>query len=424
MSRMYALLEQKGGAETMITVEQHHAIHALKQQGWKIKRIARELGLARNTVKRTLHQPAPGTAARARHAATLLDPWRPALGTRLATVGWNARRLFQDLRAEGYAGSYDTVKVAVRPLRQAQRVAEVATVRFETPPGHQAQVDWGSTWVVLGASRVRVDIFAMTLGYSRFLYAEGALDQTLPTFLTCHGQAFEAFGGIPRECLYDNPKTVVLKHDAQGRPLTWNPHLQDFAGYYGFTLRACPLYRARTKGKDESAIKYLKRNFLPGRTFTSLADFNRQLAAWLATIANVRRHGTTHQRPVDRLREERPSLLPWGSRPPYVLGQRLTRTVAHDCLVDFETNRYSVPAAYVGRQVEVRLKDPLTLECWCGGQVVATHARKLGRHEWSVNPAHWAPLRRRPAPVPPRSAPGPDAGLIRALTGSEEVARG
>lgn len=168
----------------------------------------------------------------------------------------------------------------------------------------------------------------------------------------------------------------------------------------------------------------MKHNFLPGRVFTGLAELNRALRTWVTTVADQRIHGTTHERPIDRFRAEAPQLTPFGSRPPYVLAKPVVRRVATDCLVDFETNRYSVPAAYVGQAVEVRLRGRETVEVWGRGQVVATHPRKGGRFEWAVDPAHWAPLKRR-APQGPAVPLSPvEADLMRPLSVYEEVAHG
>jgi transposase len=157
------------------------------------------------------------------------------------------------------------VKRAVRPLRQAERLLEEATIRFETAPGRQAQVDWTSTWLPLPDGRVRAQVFVMVLGYSRAMYVEFTGNQRLETLLRCHEHAFDWFGGLTEEIVYDNPKTVVLERSADGSHIDWHPTFWDFARYYGYRPRLCRPYRARTKGKVESGVRYVKGSFIPGR---------------------------------------------------------------------------------------------------------------------------------------------------------------
>ncbi len=141
--------------------------------------------------------------------------------------------------------------------------------RFETPPGQQAQVDWGTFGRLTSPTELPRTIsgFVMTLGYSRAMFADVATDQTLPTFLRLHKAAFAALGGVPRELLYDHVKTVVLGLDDRGE-IRWQPQFADFARYWGFIPRLCHAYRPQTKGKVESGIGYVRKNFLCGRTAT------------------------------------------------------------------------------------------------------------------------------------------------------------
>lgn len=406
----------------MLTLDQYTTIQVLHQQGWKIKRLCRELGLGRNTVRRALRE--SYQRQRIRRAPTVLDAFKGFLQEQVSGVGYNAQRLCEDLRKRGYRGSYETVKLWVRPLRQYHRFQQEATVRFETAPAQQAQVDWGSSKVLLGEAWVRVHLFVMTLGYSRRGYVEATFDEKLSTFLSCHEHAFEWFLGMPYEILYDNPKTVVVQHNSQGRVLRWNPIFLDFMNYYGVTPKVCALYRARTKGKTESGVKYVKRNFLVGRAFQDLQDVNEQLKSWMTSVADVRVHGTTHQKPIERFQEEQKTLLRWGTRPLYVLPQRLERVVANDCLVDFQTNRYSVPAEYVGRQVELKLKDAETIEIVHQGEVIATHRRSNLRYRWVVESTHWMSLKKRATNELPLGVSQEPSGLVRDLRTYEEVCHG
>jgi len=307
------------------------------------------------------------------------------LRERAAEVCHSAQVLYQEIRQRGYKGSYETVKRFVRPLRDALELAERATWRFETPPGHQSQIDWGSARVRLRKRRVVLHWFVLTLGYSRRGFYAPFLDERLPQFLDAHERAFEYFGGHTREHLYDRPRTVCRGTDG-GRPL-WNTTFKSFADYWGFEPRLCRPYRAQTKGKVEFGVKYLKRNFLVGRTFIDLDAVREQVVTWNHEIADVRIHGTTHERPIDRFTTEQEQLLPIGARPGYRLEARYSRTVADDYLVSLDTNRYSVPFALIGQPVEIQRRDG-GVQVFHRGRLVATHPELTGRYQLRILPEH------------------------------------
>ena len=239
----------------MIDFELWTEVHTRFRRGHGKRKMARELGLDRKTVKRILAQERPVPYRRTVSRPTVVTPYLDLIHRRAVEMDYNAYRIFHELQAQGYPGGYEMVKLAVRPLRaERDRLAE-ATLRFETAPGRQAQVDWGTTWAEIGGQRVRVQVFVMVLGYSRRLYVEFTMDQQLATLVACHQHAFDWFGGLTEELLYDHPKTVVLKRDWEGRAIKWHPQFWDFARYYGFTPRLCRPYRAQTKGKVESGVK-------------------------------------------------------------------------------------------------------------------------------------------------------------------------
>ena len=379
------------GESPMIDFELWTEVHARFRQGHGKRKMARELGLDRKTVKRILAQERPAPYCRTVSRPTVVTPYLEYIRQRAGEVDYNAYRIFHELQERGYPGGYEMVKLAVRPLRaERDRLAE-ATLRFETAPGRQAQVDWGTTWAAIGEQSVRVQVFVMVLGYSRRLYVEFTRDQQLATLMACHQHAFDWFGGLTEELLYDNPKTVVLKRDREGRVIAWNPQFWDFARYYGFTPRLCRPYRAQTKGKVESGVKYVKRSFVLGRPFPRWDALNPTVQEWVMCVADQRIHGTTFRKPAEAFAEER--LRSHRGRPPYVLQTSLLRTVARDCLVTVETNRYSVPAAYVGQCVEVQWGVGETVQIYHRGTLIATHRRVHGHHQRCVEPAHYAMLR-------------------------------
>jgi hypothetical protein len=223
------------------------------------------------------------------------------------------------------------------------------------------------------------------LGYSRRSFYLPCRDEQLPTFLDAHERVFDYFGGHTKEHLYDRPRTVCRPSGDGG--VVWNPTFQAFARYWGFDPRLCQPYRAQTKGKVESGVKYLKRNFLVGREFVDDLHLGEDLLGWMATIADQRIHGTTHERPIDRFAAERAHLVATTHHPAFRLEASYPRVVAEDFLVSLDTNRYSVPFRLIGRTVEVqRCEGRVVIRHQ--GQVVAEHPEFPGRHQVRVLPAH------------------------------------
>ncbi len=268
----------------------------------------RELGVSRNTVRRYLRAPEVPRPAPRPPRGSKLDPYKGVVLQRLAEGVDNCVVLLRELRARGYTGSYTLLKNFVQPLRGPR--TPQGTVRFETAPGEQAQVDFGSCAYVRPDGRAqRVWLFTMVLRWSRALYVEFVGRADTATFIRCHLQGFEYFGGVVQHCLYDRTKLVVLGLTETGE-VQWNAQFLDFALRLGFEIRLCQGYRPQTKGRAERGIQYVKGNLWPGVRFVDLEDLNRQALAWLDTVAHVRVHGTTRERPVDRLAVERAYLRP------------------------------------------------------------------------------------------------------------------
>jgi transposase len=375
-----------GGEEPVVGEERWEEMHRLKATGMTVSGIARATGLDRKTVRRCLRQVRWQAYRRPARREVLLDPHRAWLAERAAQVGYSARILYQELCARrGFEGGYGTVRDAVRPLRLETAAASLTQCRFETEPGEQAQADWGEVRVLLGSQIVAVHIFVMTLGYSRRGWAEGYEHERMESLLAAHEHGFEHFGGVTREILYDRMRTVIQgERDGAKR---WNSTFQAFARHWGFEPRVCRPYRAQTKGKVESGVKYVKRNFLPGRVFRDLEDFNEQLRAWQAEVADRRMHGTTHEPPIERFAREAGALTPLAGRAGFLAAMPRSRVVASDWLVSIDANRYSVPWRLIGATVEV-LRLGAHWQIRHRGAVVAEHAVLPGRHELSVNPEH------------------------------------
>ena len=355
-------------------------------EGMNISRIARVTELDRKTVRRLLRSAQWRAYRREVAVATLMSPHAAWLAERAPQVRYSARILYQELCAtRGFSGGYDTVKLAVRPLRSQATLDSLTQCRFETAPGEQSQVDWGEVRVLFDSGPAKIHVFVLTLGYSRRGFAQGFEHERIGSLMAAHEAAFEHFGGHTAEMLYDRMRTVVLASE-DGKP-RWNATFKAFAEYWGFEPRLCRPYRAQTKGKVESGVKYIKRNFLPGRHFRDLADFNEQLLAWLAEVSDVRVHGTTHQRPIDRFAEEAPRLMRSAGQPSFLEATVRERVVPGDWLVSIDTNRYSVPCTLVGKTVQV-VRVGAHWQISHQGRLVAEPPVLAGRYQLRVDPAH------------------------------------
>jgi transposase len=289
------------------------------EQGTSKSALARQLGVSRDTIHRWIRDgeldrnPAEEAVRYGPRPSvpTKLDAYKPVIEARLAAYPeLSAVRLLDEVRAAGYTGGYSQLKAFVQRVRPTPPPEPV--IRFETPPGRQAQVDfarfrfgWGVRYALL-----------VVLGYSRLLWCRFYPRQDMATLLDGLEDAFLAFGGVPQELLFDQMKAVITRDlRLEGGALVHNAEFLRFAHHWGFTPRACRPYRAQTKGKVERPVRYLRGNFVYGRTFLHDADLDQQRQAWLDRVANVRLHGTTRERPRDRFeREERFLLQPLAGR--------------------------------------------------------------------------------------------------------------
>jgi len=356
-------------------------IEELKRLGLSIRAISQLTGYDRKTIRKYLIRPESAPVYGPRPAAaSKLDAFKPYVDERLKAGVWNAQVLLRELRARGYLGGYTILKDWLQPQRES--AGTVAVRRFETPPGKQAQVDWGHLGTIEMDGRLRaLNGFAFTLGYSRTMMAEAALDQKLGTLLKMHEEAFRQLGGVPEEILYDRMKTVWLEIDERGE-VVWHPVFLDFARYWGFQPRLCRPYRAQTKGKVESGVKYVRRNFLcglQGREPSCLSDLNAQLRVWVWEVANQRVHGTTHEQVAVRWNVDQFSLQPMDGRPPYPYIEDELRKVARDAYVSWQGSRYSVPWQYAGRSVWVR-ECGREVEVHYGRERIAIHSQAPRQH--------------------------------------------
>ncbi|MGA9525984.1 MAG: IS21 family transposase [Myxococcaceae bacterium] len=395
----------------MVEQEIVRQIRTLAEAGWGAKRIARELGIARNTVRRYLRR---GDAAiiQVRPEARALTEAQQARAVELweGAAEGNAAVVRTLLAGEGIEASLRTVQRSLEGRRRAEVAAEVATVRFDTAPGKQMQIDFGEKKVWIADQLVKVYLLVAVLSHSRRLFVRAFLNQRGDDWREGIAAAFVHFGGVPIEVLGDNAKALVIDRDKQAGTVRFHPTYLSFCRDWDVQPKACGPYRARTKGKTESGVKYVKRNGLAGRRFSSFLELSAHLDRWMRDEADLRVHGTTHERPLDRFeRDEAAALRALPARPMPRREQRLRRKVAHDALVDVDTVRYSVPHHLVRDHVEVVIGD-VEVRIYRGVELVATHARSHEPHSRVVDMAHWKGLWRTPTEEKPMPANLPALG--------------
>jgi transposase len=297
--------------------EQRVLVKHYLEQGLSKAAIADRVGVSRRTLyywleSGQLDRPIDRSEVAYPRRRTKLDQYKGIIQERIETYPeLSAVRLFDEIKAAGYEGGITQLREYVRQVRP--RPPEEEIVRFETPPGKQGQVDfaefqfpWGKRYALL-----------VVLGYSRLLWVQFYPRQTMQVLCAGLESAFRFFGGVPRELLFDQLKAVVIddKRPDGGRVIE-NAEFLRFAAHWGFRIRACRPYRARTKGKVERPVSYVRNNLVYGREFLGDADLDAQTEWWLGEVANVRIHGTTKEQPVLRFeRDERETLLALASRP-------------------------------------------------------------------------------------------------------------
>jgi transposase len=352
------------------------------RQGLTIAQTARELGLHPRTVAKWLAR-ARFEPRRAAKRRSVLDPFKGRITRLLDAHPYSAQQIFQKLREEGYRGGATIVRDYVRHIRPT-KLPVYLKLHFD--PAEAGQVDWGTFGTVaIDNTRRRLSFFVMVLAFSRQMFVEFTVSQTMEHFLACHQHAFAAFGGVPIKIIVDNLKSAVLRRLVGSAPV-FNPRYVDFARHYGFEITACNVGRANEKGRVESGVGYVKNNFLRGLELTEFAAIQAAGQVWLNTIANVRIHGETHQRPIDLFAQERPQLRQLNPNP-YDVARTLTTNASSQFRITLDTNRYSVPCAYAHRRLTVKAY-PDRICIYFDTQLIARHQRRYGRHEDIEDPEH------------------------------------
>jgi transposase len=353
-----------------------------EQRGLNCAQIARELGLDPRTVTYWLSQKKfrPKNPGRRK---SKLDPFKDSIIRMLETHPYSAAQILHKIREEGFDGGYTILTDYVRKIRPRRTPA---FLKLAFAPGECAQVDWGSHGAIrVGETQRRLSFFVMVLCYSRMMYLEFTVSQTMEHWLSCHQNAFESLGVVPRRIMVDNLKSAVLKRIIGQAPV-FNPTYLDFANHYGFSIAPCGVGKGHEKGRVENGVGYVKKNLLAGLMlpdFHAMASTARQ---WLDTVANVRIHGETRRKPSEMFQEERASLLPLPPHP-YDIGAISQVRASSQFRVSLDSNRYSVPAEYAGSHLILKTY-PNRICIYHGDKLIARHPRSYDRNKDFEDPDH------------------------------------
>lgn len=355
----------------------------LGRQSLTVAQTARALGLDARTVAKWAEVEQFQPRACNTHRPSKLDAFKGQVVRWLDTHPYTAQQIYQRLRAAGFDGGITIVKDYVQRIRP-RPVA--AFLKLSFLPAEAAQVDWGEYGTItVGGTKRRLSFFVMVLCFSRRMYLEFTVSQTSEFFLACHERAFAAFGGVPQRLIIDNLKSAVLQRLAGVAPV-FNAKYLDFSRHWGFEISACNVRSGNEKGRVENGVGYVKKNFLAG---LELADFTALQPAgtlWVDTVANVRLHASTHQRPIEMFAQESGALKPLNPNG-FDLARVITVRANKQFRVALDANHYSVPARYAGRSLTLKAYDDRVC-IYADNQLIARHGRSMDRHQDIEDPQH------------------------------------
>lgn len=363
--------------ELFATIKSYH-----EQKGLSPAQIARELSLDPRTVAKWLQTPRFRPRASTMRSSKL-DPFKDSIVRMLEAHPYTAVQVLQRIREEGYGGSYTIIKDYVRKVRPRRAPA---FLKLAFAPGECAQVDWGSYHSIrVGESFRRLSFFVMVLCYSRLMYLEFTVSQTMEHWLACHQNAFAAFGAVPGKIMVDNLRSAVMSRIVGQGPV-FNPVYLDFATHHGFNIAPCNIGKGNEKGRVENGVGYVKKNFLAGLELPSFEAINPAAGLWCETIANVRIHGETKRKPLDMFEEEKPFLLPLAPQPFEICVIKQLRA-SSQFRVSVDANRYSVPSEYAGAKVSVK-SYPDRICIYHDDKLIARHSRSYEKNKDIEDPDH------------------------------------
>ena len=369
----------------MLNKEDYMYIKAQREKGVYLKDIAEELGVHPRTVKRAIERGGAPTGKRPGARKSKLDAYKPLVDKLLKEGVWNAVVIYRVICEAGYEGKSSILREYIKPKRVLRQGRE--TVRFETQPGRQLQSDWAEIWTEVGGKRQKVHFIVNQLGYSRRFHFWATEREDAEHTYEGIIRSFEYFGGVSAEVLVDNQKAAVISH-RHGGGVKFNSRFLDLAGYYGFVPRACRPYRARTKGKGERMVGYIKSNFFQRyREFESLTHLNQLAEKWLKEEADLRVHGTVKEEVLGRFAKEKGHLQPLPAVR-YDTSYIERRVVGWDGYIDVQGNRYSVPDRLCGQMVRIRLSLEGALAVYAGEEKVAEHRLRPATEGWVSIASH------------------------------------
>jgi len=363
--------------QTYCKIVQLHQTHGLKPC-----QIASMLSIDKRTVLYWLEEGAYRQRKSPKRPSKL-DKFKPRIVQLLESYRYTGTQILRMLREEGYDGGKSILNEYIGKIRPPKTKAYL-TLSFA--PGECAQVDWGEYGsVAVGSTRRRLSFFVMVLCYSRMMYVQFTVSQTMEQFLACHQNAFNFFGAVPEKIMVDNLKSAVIKRMVGQGPV-YNPRYMDMAGHFGFKITACGVGKGNEKGRVENAVGYVKKNFLGGFEICDFRVVNPAAREWRDTVANVRVHGATKKKPTEMFKTEKPVM---GSPPENPYDTSVVRQVraTNRFRVVLDTNRYSVPSEYAGARLNVKVYQE-RLCIYHNGKLIARHPRSYDRNQDFENPDH------------------------------------
>ncbi len=366
----------------MIDYETYCKIIQLHQKQLKPTQISRNLSLDLRTVLHWIEEGAYRLRETPKRESKL-DPYKPQILRWLEQHQYTGVQILQRLREDGYEGGRSILQEYISVIRPRKFKAYL-TLSFA--PGECAQVDWGQYGSVpVGSTQRRLSFFVMVLCYSRMMYVEFTVLQSMEHFLACHQNAFNFFGAVPENIMVDNLKSAVIRRMIGQAPV-FNLRYLDFANHHGFTIKACGVGKGNEKGRVENAVGYVKKNFLGGLEIPDFSTVNPAARHWMDSIANIRVHGATRKQPIELFKVEKPAMRPLPEAPYEVAVSRMVRAT-NRFRVNLDANRYSVPAEYAGQRLALKAY-PDRLCIYHNAQLIAQHPRSYDRNKDFEHPDH------------------------------------